>query len=144
MNKLIIAMSLFFIPASVFAAPSMPVDQNGRQWSGEWYGCTVAVQTSSTTPTLVASGANLIDWVAVSSGTTGGYAVITDSATITGATTTQTTKLATPWIFSMAGAGTYNGLNMVRFSPPIKTTNGIVILNSEATVQSAICYRKSK
>jgi len=134
---------LFLAPAFASAA-AIPVDMNGRPWSGEWYGCTSVIQKSSTTATLVSSGANLIDWVAISSGSTGGYVVITDSATITGATTTQTTKLAVPWIFSMAGTGAYGGLNIVRFDPPIKTTNGIVALNSEATVLSAICYRKVK
>lgn len=134
---------LFLAPAFASAA-SVPVDQNGRPWPAEWYGCTSVIQKSSTTAQLVSSGANLIDWVAISSGTTGGYVVVSDSATITGATVTQTTNLAMPWVFSMAGAGTYNGLNIVRFNPPIKTTNGIVAINSEASILSAICYRKVK
>lgn len=129
-----------FMGSVSFAADSQPKDGNGVVVLPEYAGCSAAVVTSSTTATVVASGAYYLCGVSVSSATTSDYVVVADSASATGITSSYATRILVPWLFSNANATPIAKYDFPSFVPV--TTYGITVINSAANMKTVIYYRK--
>ena len=133
MKKLLLSLGLF----GMFLLASGSVEAAGATRGAKQ---TVALNYTTTASSVSVSGASVVYAVIMSTGASGDFMALFDSASIGALSATSiTSALKTRVYMSSATQNT-----VINFDPPLQFANGIIAANSTATAQGIIVYERGR